>query len=76
MLLGLPLIWTQAQSRGININDVARLISTNPAKLCGLDNSKGKICRGMDADFVVWDPEKEIIVRSILFYIFLSFYSN
>ncbi|KAK0097750.1 hypothetical protein PV326_014053 [Microctonus aethiopoides] len=60
---GLPLIWTQAQSRGININDVARLISTNPAKLCGLDNSKGKICRGMDADFVVWDPEKEIIVN-------------
>ncbi|KAK0178949.1 hypothetical protein PV327_007786 [Microctonus hyperodae] len=60
---GLPLIWTQAQSRGININDVARLISTNPAKLCGLDDSKGKIRRGMDADFVVWDPEKEIIVN-------------
>ncbi|XP_034938029.1 allantoinase [Chelonus insularis] len=60
---GLPVIWTEAEKRGVNINDVARWISTNPAKLCGLEKSKGQIKVGMDADFVVWEPETEMKVQ-------------
>lgn len=33
-----------------------------PAKLCGIDKSKGKILEGYDADFCVWDPDEEFQV--------------
>ncbi|XP_057320708.1 probable allantoinase 1 [Microplitis mediator] len=60
---GLPIIWTEAQRRKINICKIARYVSTNPAKLCGLDKIKGRIYPGMDADFVVWDPESQLMVQ-------------
>ena len=38
-------------------------MACNTARLAGLDNRKGRIERGFDADFVVWDPEEEFVVR-------------
>uniref|UniRef100_A0A8C5QE58 allantoinase n=1 Tax=Leptobrachium leishanense TaxID=445787 RepID=A0A8C5QE58_9ANUR len=60
--LGLSLFWSAASNRGFTLSDVSRLLSSNPAKLCSLDNSKGSIKVGYDADFVIWDPEKEFQV--------------
>ena len=37
-------------------------IEINPAKLIGLQNSKGKIARGFDADLIVLDEEKAFVV--------------
>ena len=37
-------------------------MSENPAKLIGLQKSKGKIAVGYDADFVIWDDEKRFTV--------------
>ncbi|KAG8036214.1 hypothetical protein G9C98_004794 [Cotesia typhae] len=44
-------------------NEISRYISANPAKLCGLNKIKGRIYPGMDADFVVWDPESQFTVQ-------------
>ena len=38
-------------------------MACNTAGLAGLDNRKGRIERGFDADFVLWDPEEEFVVR-------------
>ncbi|XP_053314494.1 allantoinase, mitochondrial-like isoform X2 [Spea bombifrons] len=61
--LGLSLFWSSAQGRGFTLPDVSRLLSGNPAKLCNLGNCKGSIKVGYDADFVIWDPDKEFQVQ-------------
>jgi len=59
--LGLPLIWTEAQQRGIALEQVIDWMSTKPAKLAGLKN-KGAIELGNDADFAVFAPEDSFVV--------------
>lgn len=54
--LGLPLIWTAARARGFRLSDVARWLSSGPARLAGMRN-KGAIRAGAEADLVVFDPE-------------------
>lgn len=49
--------WTEAMQRGFQIEDVVRWMSTNVAKFLGIADRKGSIAVGMDADFVVVDPE-------------------
>ena len=41
---------------------VARWMSESPAALAGLDDRKGRIATGFDADLVVWDPDAELVV--------------
>ncbi|XP_011053549.1 PREDICTED: allantoinase, mitochondrial isoform X1 [Acromyrmex echinatior] len=61
---GLPLIWTAAKMRGIPFFDVSKLLSNQPAKLCGLEDRKGDLSVGKDADFVIWDPEESIKIEA------------
>ncbi|KAL4460314.1 hypothetical protein ABPG74_000065 [Tetrahymena malaccensis] len=43
------------------IIEISKLLSINPSKILGIQNQKGQIKEGLDADFVVWDPfEKSI----------------
>ncbi|XP_058493475.1 allantoinase, mitochondrial [Solea solea] len=56
---GLPLFWSSASKRGFQPSDVVRLLSQETARLCGLDQQKGSLSPGYDADLVVWDPERE-----------------
>jgi len=41
----------------------------NPAKLVGLENIKGQIKKGFQADFVIWNPNAKHIIdkKEILF---------
>lgn len=59
---GLSVFWTASQRHGMTINDVNRLMSYNPARLCGLHKNKGKIEVGYDGDFCIWDPEEKFTV--------------
>ena len=48
--------WTEASRRGFGLDRLREWLSTAPARLAGLER-KGAIATGMDADFLVWDPD-------------------
>ena len=58
----LPAMWTEASKRGFELVDIAHWMSAGPAKLTGFGEQKGKIAVGLDADFVVFDPEAEFVL--------------
>ncbi len=60
--LGLSVVWTEACARGIGLERVAEWMCAAPARLVGLQDRKGRIAPGMDADLVVWDPEGQRVV--------------
>jgi allantoinase len=60
----LPVVWTAARRRGFKLEDLARLLAQQPARLAGLDARKGAIAAGFDADLVVWDAEATMRVTS------------
>jgi allantoinase len=64
--LRLPVIWSEAKRRGGSLEDISRWLCYEPAKLVGLENSKGMIAPGYDADVVIWDPEKEFRVNAAM----------
>jgi allantoinase len=59
----LPATWTGASTRGFGLTDLAGWLALAPARLAGLDDRKGSIEIGRDADFVVFDPDGETVVR-------------
>jgi allantoinase len=61
--MALPVMNTEAGRRGFSLNDIARWMAEAPAKLAGCATRKGQIAAGYDADFVVFEPESEFVVR-------------
>ncbi|MEU3255227.1 allantoinase AllB [Streptomyces sp. NPDC006997] len=60
--LSLPAVWTEARRRGHALEDVVRWMSTRTARLVGLDDRKGAIAVGRDADFAVLAPDETFTV--------------
>jgi dihydropyrimidinase len=53
----LPLMYTHSVDKArLPLTGLVRLMSTNPARLFGLDNRKGDVRAGLDADLVIYDP--------------------
>jgi len=50
------------------MSERADAMSARPAKLAGLDNRKGELKEGFDADIVIWDPDQRFTVRPELVY--------
>lgn len=65
-------MWTTARTRDILLSDVSKLLSSQPARLCGLEDRKGDLSVGKDADFVIWDPEESIKVSSAVYVLILK----
>ncbi|CAK1581969.1 unnamed protein product [Parnassius mnemosyne] len=59
---GLSLFWTQAKARGLKLGDVSHYLSAGPAHLCGLQERKGAIRPGLDADLIFFDPNASFVV--------------
>jgi allantoinase len=66
--LGLAAVWTGAAARGLPLESIVRWMSAAPARLAGLEATKGAIAVGRDADLVVWDPDAEMIVDPAALY--------
>lgn len=61
---GLPIVWTEAKRRGIAFEKIAALMTTGPAALAGLDQRKGILAAGHDADITVFDRDAPFVVRT------------
>jgi allantoinase len=61
---GLPVLWTGARARGFGLADISRWMSAATAGLAGLDDRKGFLKAGHDADITVWHPEREFTVET------------
>jgi allantoinase len=59
--LGLPLVWTEARTRGHCLTDVIEWMAARPAEIAGLPR-KGRIRVGWDADFAVFAPDEPFVV--------------
>ena len=60
--VALPLMWTEASRRGFTLVDVVHWMAEGPARLAGCETRKGRIAAGYDADFVVFDTDREFVV--------------
>lgn len=60
----LPACWTAASERRVHLESLGKWLCETPSKFLGLDNRKGKIARGMDADLHVWDPDEFLVLTS------------
>ncbi len=61
----LPILFSEGVGKGrIDLNRFVALSSTNHAKLYGLYPQKGTIAIGSDADIVLWDPKKSVVITN------------
>ena len=67
--LGLSILWTEGQKRGITVEDVVKWCCINTAKQVGLEHQKGDLKVGFDGDVVVFDDQAtfEVGPSSMLF---------
>jgi allantoinase len=57
--VSLPLMMNAVLNGRLSLNRFVEASATTPARLAGMLQSKGSISPGKDADFTVWDPDKE-----------------
>ena len=63
----LPLLFSEGVSKGrIDVTTFVALAATNAAKLYGLYPRKGTIAVGSDADLVIWDKDRDVVITNDL----------
>ncbi|SEU34148.1 allantoinase AllB [Stigmatella erecta] len=53
----LPAVWTGMRERGHGLEALVRWMCRHPARLIGLEGTKGGLTPGADADLLVFDPD-------------------
>ena len=65
--LRLPLLFSEGVQQGrLTINEFVALAATNHARMYGLAHCKGNIAVGLDADLVLWNPDREVTVGTAM----------
>jgi dihydropyrimidinase len=60
-----PMLYSEGVAKGrLSISRWVDLIATNAAKIFGMYPRKGAIVEGADADLVVFDPNRTIVIKS------------
>jgi len=60
----LPALMTEGLARGLSWPDLVRLLCGGPARLARLDDRKGALSEGLDADLTVVDPARTWTLRA------------
>lgn len=63
--LGLSVLWTEGQKRGVKIQDLVRWMAVGTSKQVGLYGKKGVIQVGADADLCIWSPDEYYTVSRL-----------
>src|SRR5262249_31932762 len=63
---GLPVIWTEARKRGLELTDLIEWMSARPAHFLGLQGRKGAIKVGNDADIIAFDPDADFKIEEAI----------
>ena len=50
---------------GLSIQDAVKMATINPAKLIGVDDKKGSLAKGKDADVVIFDEDINVIMTIV-----------
>jgi len=61
--LGLSLLWTEGQKRGVTLGKILEWTSRRTAEHAGIGDRKGQLKVGYDGDLVLWDSEAEFEVK-------------
>lgn len=61
--LTLPIIWSACKDHEISLSQLAQWLCSSPANFIGMEESKGQIATGKDADLVCWDPDESFTVK-------------
>lgn len=59
----LPVFWTKAKRRGVSVTELSELMSSRTSGFLSTGKRKGKIEKGYDSDFIVFDPEGKFTVE-------------
>ncbi|KAL0576654.1 Allantoinase [Marasmius crinis-equi] len=62
--IGLSLLWTEGQRRGVSLGDIVKWTSLNTAKHAGLEAVKGVLAQGYDGDIIFWDPDAQMEITA------------
>ena len=60
-----PLLFSEGVNKGrISLNNFVALTATNAARIFGMNDRKGAIAIGYDADIAIWDSQKQTTVTA------------
>lgn len=59
------LVRTMTYTAEVPLTDVVTMMTATPAKIIGIDNRKGTICAGKDADIIIFDKDINIIMTMV-----------